>query len=905
MPLGARLRVPLPRRTLLDRTRLANPFISGGHLPRLVLVAAPPGFGKTTLLARWVGELTGQADGAHVAWLALDESDADETRFLTDLAEALAAAGVDPVETRALLATGQSVPAEQALASLINELEVAGTTVIALDDVHRAASPAVHAALGFLVDNLPPQAVVAMTTRADPPLPLARLRAAGELVEVRAADLRFTTQEADRFFTTVMGLDLTPQQVDALEARTEGWVAGLQLAAVSVRSRSSAADVDAFIGAFSGSHRFVLDYLVEQVLDAQSDEVREFLLETSILDRLTGTLADAVTGRSDGRRQLERLEAANLFVTALDEEREWFRYHQLFAEALRARLAVDHPGRVPELHLAASRCHAALGQLEDALAHALKSGDTGWAADLVELALPGTRQRRGDRSLAGWVNQLPDAVVRGRPILAITRAWSRLSNGDLAGAGDWLDLAEAAPAEPSPADPLPDVPGALLAARDAERRAAPANIAIYRAALAQATGDIAETVRQAEIALTAAPDDGFVQGASAGFLGLAAWAAGDVAAARDTFGNAVRQMALTDQLGATVVLAELALADGDPGEARRLYERALADAADAPLAALTVIADLHTGLAGVLVEQDELDLAAHHLTEARGLGEVAGLPENRFRWHVATAALLRAGGAHDAALTELDAAQLLYRPGFFPDTRPLAATRARVLIAAGRLGEARFLWATGRRVPGADPARYLDEYDVLTHARLVIAEQRTGDAGSDALDDVLGRLERILDAAVAASRRGSQVEAHLVQALARHAAGDADGAHRALGQALEGGVPSGHVRLFLDEGPPLHALLRGHAANPDHPTAPLARLLLDRAPSGTGQRPVSLGDEALSERELEVLRLLASDLTGPEIAGHLFVSINTLRTHTRHIFTKLQATTRRAAVTRARELHLL
>ncbi|WP_286263824.1 AAA family ATPase [Brooklawnia propionicigenes] len=446
MALGAKVRVPPPRRELLDRTRLANPLLRPDHLPRLVLIAAPPGFGKTTLLTQWLAQLTGArghpGEPPRIAWVSLDESDTDARRFVADLVESLAAGGSASVaEALALLAAGRPVPAEQVLATVVNGLDVEGTTVIALDDFHRAAGPEVHEALAFLLENLPPQVVVAMTTRADPQLPLARMRSRGELVEVRAADLRFTTEESAGFLRAVMDLDLDQAQVEALEARTEGWVAGLQLAALSVRPRvSSPAAVDDFIRAFGGSHRFVLDYLVEEVLNAQPAGVREFLLLTSVLERMTGTLCDAVTGSSDGQQRLEQLESAQVFVTALDTERRWFRYHQLFAEALRARLSAEWPDRVAALHLAASRGYASLGLLEDALDQAALADDPEWFADLVECALPGTRKRRGDRQLLGWISVLPDDLVRRRPVLATTRAAPGQGVATRCGSGGSLDV---------------------------------------------------------------------------------------------------------------------------------------------------------------------------------------------------------------------------------------------------------------------------------------------------------------------------------------------------------------------------------------------------------------------------------------------------------------------------------
>ncbi len=933
--LGVKLRIPTARRALVPRARLTEQLsVTDGHggvTPRLVLVAAPAGFGKTTLLTQWLHATTSSSGAGspapRIAWLSLDAEDSDLRRFLTHLVAAVQA----PDSTNALgveaaqLLEADPLAAEGVLVSLINDLDThADRMIIALDDYHVVDDAEVHRAVAFLLDNLPPPVTLAMTTRADPPLPVARLRARGELVEVRAADLRFTHAEATTFLNGTMGLHLEPDHVTALGERTEGWAAGLQLAALSARTRSSADDVAGFVESFSGSHRFVLDYLLDEVLSRHSEDVRTFLLATSVLTQLTAGLCDAVTGRHDSQQMLERLEAEGLFVVSLDEDRHWFRYHHLFADALRTRLPDDLPGRSDTLHTAASHWLADNGQLADAVRHAFAGRDQVHAAHLIELSLGDQRRRRQDPTLREWADRLDHDVVVHRPLLAAFVGWSRLAQGDVDGVEPWLDAAEAALATIQTSTPdtaragpeAPPVAAALASAvvdRDAELRGLPAMISVYRAAVAQARGNTDGIVAHARHALeVAGPADHFSRGAANGFLGLAAWAAGDLTAAVDTFTGAIESLDAAgmraDALGSVVVLAQMWLARGDTHQACAYCENAIADATRHPGPTLPIAGDLNVGLADVLREQGDLTGAEHHLEAARQLGERASLPENRHRWYATAAAVRRARGDLDGALTLLGTAEELYLPGYFPDVRPIPAIRARTHLSLQHLDAAR-AWAKFRSVRAHDPVTYLSEYDLLTLARLLTA---TGDQQAAV---ALGG--RVLKAAEAADRAGSIIEARLVRALAHDAAGHPDSALDDLGIAVDLGAPAGYCRLYLDEGPAAHRLLAQLAATSTG-TAALAQRVLDasanaaavgpasqEAPPGQTSSPNGVPGEALSVRELEVLHLLASELSGPDIARKLFVSVNTFRTHTRHIFTKLDVQTRRAAVHRASELGLL
>ena len=913
--LATKLFPPTRRSELVARPRLAarlDSSLNRDH--RLTLVSAPAGFGKTTLLSDWA---TSQE---RVGWLSLDEGDNALPRFLAHLWAALSGVGLDmdPAALDALAAAPTSV----ALTTVVNELVRAGQQrpdsqwLLVLDDYHVIEAPEVHEAMTFLLDHGPDQLHLLVATRSDPPLPLSRLRSRGQLTEVRAEDLRFAPAEAREFLNEMMGLHLAEGDVQALEERTEGWIAGLQLAALSLRDVSDHGDVVEFIGAFAGSNRFVIDYLVDEVLARQGAEVRDFLLRTAILDRLTGSLCDAVTGGSYGGQVLANLDRGNVFLVPLDAERSWYRYHHLFGDVLRARLMAEHPEQVPMLHQAASAWYASHQLVADAVRHSLAAGDYDRAAYLMEQALPEMRRTRQDSVMLGWMRSLPGSVVKRSPVLNIMSGWSLMMAGDLDGMERRLEDVESALAAGAHDEAL-----AATWADTEDLRTAPATLWVYRAALAQARGDLPAIVRHARRALNlAGADDHFVQGAAAGFLGLAAWAAGDVEEALSTFSEAVRSLHaagnLVDELDSTMVLGDMWTSAGRPHRARRLYERALQTATGAGEPYPRATADLHVGLAELDRELDDLAGAEEHLETARVLGERGSITENRHRWYVAMAQVRAATGDHASAKQLLDQAEALYRPGFYPNLRPLAAMRARVYIAEGDLAAAEE-WADDHAVTAADDVSFLREYDHLTFVRLLLARHDSGAGAADdraPLGDVLALLDR-LHADADRSRAGSLLEIGMLRALTHHARGHPREAlaelNRALARAPE---PDSYVRLFLDEGAPMLALLHDAAFRQDGEYDVLrrhARRLLDTAPSAAATPanvlPPDRGSLAgpLSDRELEVLRLLDSELTGPEIARQLFVSLNTLRTHTKRIFTKLDVNTRAAAIRRGHELGLL
>lgn len=895
--LQTKLHVPRTRHALVPRPRLMARLGRAGEAA-LTLVSAPAGFGKTTLLTEWVATAP---DGWAVAWLSLDPRDSDPALFWTYVLAALdtAAEGVG-AGARPLLESGQST--ETVLATLINDLHaVAHDVVLVLDDYHVIDSPQVHEAMNFLLEHLPPRLHLVIAGRADPALPLARLRGRGELAEIRAAGLRFTPQEAAEYLTEKMALALTARDVAALEQRTEGWVAALQLAALSMQGRE---DVAGFIAGFGGNDRYVVDYLVEEVLQRQSDDVRSFLLRTSVLSRVNGSLCDAVTGQGGGTAMLAALERANLFLVPLDDHRREYRYHHLFADVLHARLQAERPDDVPGLHRRASDWYEQHGERSEAVHHAMAGGDVERAADLLELAMPALRQRRQEATLRRWLEALPEDVLRARPELSLSHAGTLLMHGELDGvetrlrdAERWVDARVTAGAGRD----------AAAAVADPLIRKVRGEIAVYRAAQARLHGDVAATVTHARRVLDLVGDDAPLErGAAAGLLGLAYWMTGDLGPAHRSWAEAVANLEraghLADTLGCTIALADIRTAQGRLHAAVGHLEHGLRVATGGGAAVLRGAADMHVGLSGVLREQGELDAARQHLLISEELGERAALPQNRHRWRLAMARIREAEGDLDGALELLDDAERVYTADMFPDVRPVATWRARVRLARGELGEA-LGWVRARGLSVDDDLSYLREFEHLTLARVLLA--RSASVGEERFRrEATGLLERLLRAAEAGERTGSVIEILVLQARTHLAEGDLRAATAALRPAVALAEPEGYVRVFADEGPSLVAGLR--ALEKEGPARAYARRLLAATSATAADAPAHPGlVEPLSDRELDVLRLLGTELNGPDIARRLIVSLNTVRTHTKNIYAKLGVNSRRAAVRRAGELGLL
>lgn len=912
--LATKLFVPPSRVELVPRPALLE-RLSAAMEARLTLLSAPAGFGKTTLLAEWATTC-----GWPVAWLSLEEADNDPERFLAYLAAALRRiypAGEGPAE----VATGLPLPLEPYLIGLINGAAAVRTPfALVLDDYHTIQTPAITAGMIFLVEHLPVQMHLLVASRADPPWPLARLRARGELMELRSADLRFTPAESAAFLNNVMNLNLTAGQIAALEARTEGWIAGLQMAALSMRGRG---DVDGFLQSFTGSHHFILDYLVEEVLDRQPAEIQEFLLKTSVLERMCAELCEAVLSGERGELSpcavggcqavLESLAHANLFVTPLDDEQRWFRCHPLFVDLLRHRLAHHYPDQVTLLHRCASRWYEENGLVGDAVRHALVAGEPEWIAALVKgrsLSMLGQAEMQ---ALTHWLDGQPPPAFASNAWLTIIRVWMQLYAGEVAGLPGLLDQAEAN-LETHRQGRVADGLSEEAVRMDVQRIRG--IIALQRCYLAGLLEDPAAGVRFAMQALENLPaEDLESRCIASALMSTCLRSAGDpggaIQAARQAVEYGRNLCCSPETLYARETLAYSLRAEGRLREAEELLTESLALVADfSHFSGRTIpfTGDTHAMLSVLRREQNDCAAALRHALSAVELCSQWGQQDSLATSYAALVEAKQSAGDPQGANQAWQQIEVLARgrPRWYQ--RLSERIRAWLWLMQGEVEAARCWAGTFERENGSAL-----EPNLIPH--FLLQAWVWCQAGQPAR--TLERLES-LEALIADSGTvAHQIQLSFLRALAHASMGQKALALATVKQALVLGRAGGFVRLFVDKGPAgadliqswlessenapaelrdyAARLLAGFAGNEPSPASP-ALVFTDAAPTLV---------EPLTGREREVLRLLASTLTAEEIAEQLYVAPSTIRTHIKNIYAKLGVTRRLQAVERAREIGLM
>ncbi len=837
----------------------------------LTLVSAPPGFGKTTLLAEWAA-----SESRPIAWIALDGGDDDPGRFVANLAYAFAPL----LKIGDLSASLPPQPALETLLGAVNKLD--SETALVLDDYHVIQSAAVHALLVSLLEHLPARLRLVIATRADPPVPLARLRARGELTELRADDLRFTNEEAAKFLQEGMGISISPELVAMLESKTEGWISGLQLAALSMQGR---ADPTGFIQAFSGSHRYILDYLVEEVLSRQPAHIQQFLLQTSILEQLCAPLCDAVTqSETTSQSTLEYLERANIFTLPLDDERRWYRYHHLFADLLRIRLQQDHPQLVADLHRRAAVWLNQHGQPTAATQHALAAQDFPLAADLLQ-ANSGARWAVSDMGFLNLLAQLPPEVLQARPSLGIHRAWTLVIQSRLEEADTLLaSLQPHLPATPAPeTDQLRGFASLLsayihaLTDKSAHRELPP------RAAL--------ELIPATALAMRNSADVMYAR--------LLAYQGRFDEAAELLFSTVDRDIAADGTTAIPICIATLVrlrLLQGRLREAEALGREYLQRISQRDRRRYYTSGLLEIALAEVLLARNELAAAEELARQGIRHNQPWNIPQSVVLGHLRLAQVQLAQGNRDGADETLQAAET-YLPSraLPPDVfHELRLLRLELEAARGKHLPAQEWAAT---LPASFSADYRLQTDYLLLARLWLAEKDYAQA--------IPLLEKLQTQAADGGRNGRLVEIWLLLALARFGLGQASAALAALHKSLELAAPEGFVRVFLEASQPAHNLLTTYQRNAAPAQREYVARLLTCFPQTRNTPSQAALLDPLTPRELEVLRCLAQGDSNQSIAGKLFITLSAVKKHTGNIYRKLEAESRTQAIARARELGLI
>ncbi|MFC1926424.1 LuxR C-terminal-related transcriptional regulator [Chloroflexota bacterium] len=893
--LKTKLYIPPVRPEMVSRPRLLERLKKGLQL-KLTLVAAPAGYGKTTLLSKGV-----VSSEMPVGWLTLDGDDNDPTRFWSYVIAAMQTVQADIGKSVLGLLQSSPVPSiEYIITTIVNEMsEVSEEFALVLDDYHMIDAQPIHDALNFLLDHLPPQAHLVIASRIDPPVPLAHLRAQNQLMEIRASDLRFTPEEATAFLNGVMNLGLSDEDVATLESRTEGWIASMQLAAISMQGRK---DISSFISTFSGSSRYIMDYLVGEVLRRQEASTQSFLMETAILDRFTASLCDAVTGSDDSRGKLAQLEATNLFLVPLDDERQWYRYHHLFADLLRNQLLQSQQGCMNELHLRASQWLEQEGLINEAIHHALSAKDFERAASLVESVAITMVTQSHCLTVLSWLEKLPSALIANRPLTCIYGARANQLTGHQDAVEPLLQSAESAMSRSEEGHPAASFPDhAIMRYR----------VAVIRITGSLLEGDTERTIELCHKVLKYLPEDDLIAHAAVlGDLGISYWLLGQIPAARrylekaNTLGQASGNFYYS--LFTMSYLGEIHRVQGHLYQAAEQHREALELGSrwggNEPLPAT---GDACVNLSRVLYEWNDINGAIQHASLGAQLAERGGVIRTILIGYSLLAWQNQACGNTKAVTEALRQAE-----GIIPKSNPhtiihALARKALIALAQGDLDAAN-RWAASQepKLSLQDIPDFWSELPYLTLVRIHLAQGK--------VDEIPGLLDNLAQKVEAEQRTGSLIEILALQSIALQARDETDQALKTLERALYLAEPEGYVRTFIDEGEPMAKLLRLAASRSI--AKKYVRKLLVSFHLGPEFQHIVLPTESaaytspivepLSKRELEVLRLIVAGMSNREIADKLIIGEGTVKTHINNIYGKLDVQSRTQAIVQARELKL-
>ncbi len=889
--LTTKLHIPQPGVDLVPRPRLYE-HLDEGLTRKLTLVSAPAGFGKSTLVTEWLSER-----GRPAAWLSLDEGDNDPVRFWTYLIGAIQTVHQEiGGEARQIASAPQLRSIEPVAISLINDISLLNhDLVVVLDDYHVIETEGVNEGLSYLLEHQPSNLHIVMITRADPSLSLARLRAHSRLIEIRAEDLQFSTEEATTLLNEKMGMDLKTEHIEALNTHTESWIVGLQLAALSMKGRSS---YDTFIEEFTGGHQFILDYLIEEVLVALPDAQREFMLRTSILERFCSKLCRAVTDDPSSGQMLDEIRKSNLFLIPLDTEGRWFRYHHLFAEVLYALLEKDLPGEIAGLRLKAAAWFESEGYPGEAVDHAIRSGNMLQAKEMfLKHWLPFLH--RGEvATVLRWLNALPEEIEGDDPFVSLARCWALFLSWQNSTIGPYLELADTAFKRLVNQGTLSDVQHSQIAAQ----------LALMRSVLARDRGEHEESLAYVEEAARLMPSE-WAEGIGTtwNMLSAARAGAGDYDGAIEAYERGISLSRKEDNLvgaySCTYGLVMYMLIQGRLNEAKEFCRVSIDRANHEGHGAFPAAGWLHIAMARIELERGHLDESEMFLGDGLRIARPGGFSEAVRAGRYLRARLADARG-------ELDAAENILR-----DTAGIINAMDEPYLT----GEINWQWAihylkAGDLNAAREKLGILDEKaEVTGHAnlllwrgwlfpRLLCEEERYQEA--------LKALKESISRARAGHSNGELIHLLALQALALDATGERMPARAAMREALALGAPEGYVWFWLNAGPGIELLLRDLKGDRDTPQAFLPYLdsLLEACRTEFGEsihpQPGELLDP-LTPRELEIMRLISKGYSNPEIASELVVTINTIKKHTSNIYGKLGVRSRTQAIARARDLNLL